>query len=79
MKKLGEILCIPAILLAGNCFSQQVIATAGSTATGAGIELSWTIGEPVTATGMGSDFYLTQGYQQGQPEIQMDNQVISLS
>ncbi len=79
MKNLGAILSVPAILLAGNCFSQQVIATAGGSGTGTGIELSWTIGEPVTATGQGADFYLTQGYQQGQPEIQMDNQEISLS
>lgn len=79
MKKLGEILCIPVFLLAGNCFSQQVIATAGSTATGAGIELSWTIGEPVTATAPGSGFYLTQGFQQGQPEIQIHNQELSFS
>jgi hypothetical protein len=66
-------------LLAGNCFSQQVIATAGSTATGTGIELSWTIGEPVTATAPGSGFYLTQGFHQGQPEIQMHNQELSFN
>jgi hypothetical protein len=79
MKNLGEILCIPVILMAGNCFSQQVIATAGSTATGAGIELSWTIGEPVTATAPGSGFFLTQGFHQGQPVIQINNQEIGLT
>ena len=79
MKKLGVMVCIPAVLLAGTCFAQQVIATAGSSATGAGIQISWTIGEPVTATAPGSGFYLTQGFQQGQPELQTDNQQISLS
>jgi len=79
MKKLGEILCIPAILLAGNCFSQQVIATAGSTATGVGIQLSWTIGEPVTSTTRGEDFYLTQGFHQSQPITAMVNQELSFS
>jgi hypothetical protein len=79
MKKLGEILCIPAILLAGNCFSQQVIATAGSSGSGTGIELSWTIGEPVTATTHGSDFYLTQGFHQSNPMTAMYSQELSLS
>lgn len=53
-----------AILMFDNCFSQQVISTSGSSASGSGIELSWTIGEPVTATVQGLDFYLTQGFHQ---------------
>jgi len=65
MKKLIYIfLILPAIMISGRGFSQQVIATAGGTASGTGIELSWTIGEPVTATLHGSDFYLTQGFHQ---------------
>lgn len=79
MKRISYILFLPAILLAGNCFSQQVIATAGSTATGVGIQLSWTIGEPVTATAPGSGFYLTQGFHQGQPVVQINNQEIGLT
>jgi hypothetical protein len=80
MKRLSYILSfIPAILIAGNSFSQQVIATAGSSGSGTGIQLSWTIGEPVTSTATSSEFILTQGFQQGQPEIQMEIQSISLS
>jgi len=55
---------MPVILIAGNSFSQQVIATAGSSGIGTGIQLSWTIGEPVTSTAHSSDFYLTQGFHQ---------------
>ena len=65
MKKLYEILSLITALevpVAGFC--QQVISTAGSSGSGTGIELSWTIGEPVTATSHGTDFYLTQGFHQ---------------
>lgn len=79
MKRFGYILSlIPAILLAGNSFSQQVIATAGSSGSGAGIQLSWTIGEPITSTTHGSDFYLTQGFHQSQPITAIVNQELSL-
>ena len=67
MKKLYEILSLItalAVPVAGFC--QQVISTAGSSGSGTGIELSWTIGEPVTATSHGTDFYLTQGFHQSQ-------------
>jgi hypothetical protein len=65
MKRLSYIMTlIPAMLIAGNSFSQQVIATAGSSGSGTGIQLSWTIGEPVTSTAFGTDFILTQGFHQ---------------
>jgi hypothetical protein len=65
MKRLSYILSlIPAILIAGNSFSQQVIATAGSSGSGTGIQLSWTIGEPVIETFTGANNILTQGFHQ---------------
>lgn len=80
MKRLGHILfLISALILSGKCFSQQVIATAGSSGSGTGIQLSWTIGEPVTATTHGSDFYLTQGFHQSQPVTVLENQELSFS
>lgn len=80
MKRLSHILTLmPAVLISGYCFSQQVIATAGSSGSGTGIQLSWTIGEPVTATTYGSDFYLTQGFHQSQPVTTMVNQELSFS
>jgi hypothetical protein len=68
-----------ALLMSGNSFSQQVIATAGSSGSGTGIQLSWTIGEPVTSTAQSTEFILTQGFHQGQPDVQMETQSISLS
>ena len=70
---------ILAIALSGSSFSQQVVATAGGSASGASIELSWTIGEPVTATTYGSGFILTQGFHQGQPAIERFNHQINLA
>lgn len=78
MKKSGVILIlIAAIIIPDHCFSQQVISSAGGTATGTGIQLSWTIGEPVTATVHGSDFYLTQGFHQSQLLSTIFNQELS--
>jgi hypothetical protein len=65
--------------LPATVFFQQVIAIAGNSGSGTGIELSWTIGEPVTATTHGSDFYLTQGFHQSQPITAMVNQELSFS
>lgn len=78
MKKLSYLLCLfPILLMPFLCFSQQVISTAGSSGSGTGIELSWTIGEPVTATTHGTDFYLTQGFHQSQMVSAIYNQELS--
>ena len=44
--------------------AQQVISSAGASATGTGVQLSWTIGEPVIATFTGTSAILTQGFHQ---------------
>jgi hypothetical protein len=80
MKISGAILLMFfAILMFDNCFSQQVISTAGSSASGSGVQLSWTIGEPVTATAQGMDFYLTQGFQQSNLLTANFNQELSFT
>ncbi len=45
----------------------QVLATAGGyyKNTGAGLSLSWTLGEPAYTTFTSSDMVITQGFQQG--------------
>jgi len=44
--------------------AQQVISAAGATASGTGVQLSWTIGEPVIETFTGATAILTQGFHQ---------------
>jgi hypothetical protein len=43
---------------------QQVISSAGASAVGVGVQLSWTVGEPVIETFTGSSVILTQGFHQ---------------
>jgi hypothetical protein len=44
--------------------SQHVIASAGGYFEGQNIQMSWTVGEPITETFTGADLILTQGFQQ---------------
>jgi hypothetical protein len=48
----------------GSLEAQQVISSAGASATGTGVQLSWTIGEPVIETFTGTSAILTQGFHQ---------------
>jgi hypothetical protein len=48
----------------GSLHAQQVISSAGASATGTGVQLSWTIGEPVIETFTGTSAILTQGFHQ---------------
>lgn len=56
----------PTILLLGisSFYSQEVITTAGQIFNSNGINLSWSIGEPITTTVDDGNTTLTQGYQQ---------------
>ena len=49
---------------ASTISAQQVISSAGTHAVGTGVQLSWTVGEPVIATFTGSSVILTQGFHQ---------------
>ncbi len=57
---------LTTLLLAANLpvTGQQVISSAGASATGSGVQLSWTVGEPVIATLSGGSHILTQGFHQ---------------
>lgn len=59
------IVCALTMTLKG----QQVISSAGGSATGVGVQLSWTVGEPVIATLTGSSAILTQGFHQSKLTI----------
>jgi len=49
--------------------AQQVISSAGASATGTNVQLSWNIGEPVIETFTGTSAILTQGLLQTKLEI----------
>ena len=61
---------IAALLVCGGqaCIAQvivpEVISSAGDTYSNSQGSLSWTVGEPITATENNSTYYLTQGFQQ---------------
>lgn len=58
------VLSIALFLVCLRVFSQSVISSCGTTATGSGYSLSWTIGEPVVSTLTGPSNILTQGFHQ---------------
>jgi len=68
MKTKGTI--IAALLVCGGqaCIGQvitpEVMASAGDSYSTAQVSLSWTMGEPVTATANANNYYLTAGFQQ---------------
>ena len=56
---------IPIFFLAGVMVSaQEVVSSNGDSKSAAGYEVSWTVGEAVIATMIGSTNTLTQGFQQ---------------
>ena len=56
---------IPIFFLAGVMVSaQEVVSSNGDSKIAAGYEVSWTVGEAVIATMIGSTNTLTQGFQQ---------------
>ncbi len=57
-------LTVCALLASQFLYSQQVISSAGTTATSTTAQLSWTVGEPVIETLTGSSAMLTQGFHQ---------------
>lgn len=70
MKSLIRLLqVIFLVLIPALCFSQQVISSAGASATGTGVQLSWTVGEPVISTFTGTSAILTQGFHQSKLTI----------
>ncbi len=65
MKRLiGLILMTALISVATIAAGQQVVSSAGASATGTNVQLSWNLGEPVIETFTGSSVILTQGLLQ---------------
>lgn len=50
-------------------FAQQVISSAGTYATGASVQVSWTVGETFIETFTGASSILSQGFHQGKLTI----------
>ncbi len=62
-RKLINVLILLAIAT-GSVSAQTVFSANGGTATAAGTQVSWTVGEPVVATVSDGNSTLTQGFQQ---------------
>lgn len=60
----------PLVLIAVGLFAgrsavaQQVFATAGDAGAGTGLQVAWTIGEPIVNTGTSASIIATQGFHQ---------------
>ncbi len=63
------------LLFTGNLQAQKVISANGGTATAAGTEVSWTIGEPITATVSDGTTTLTQGFHQAKLTVTVVNEI----
>ncbi len=68
-------LIVLILLFTGNLQAQKVISANGGTATAAGTEVSWTIGEPITATVSDGTTTLTQGFHQTKLTVTAVNKI----
>ena len=75
MKKAIYYLTILMICVASSAGAQKVVSANGSTATAAGTVISWTIGEPITATVSDGITTLTQGFHQTKLTITAVNEI----
>ncbi|MBI3133058.1 MAG: T9SS type A sorting domain-containing protein [Bacteroidetes bacterium] len=68
MKKLfGVLICSVSVTAFNQSLTPTVVASSGDFFSGSAASLSWTLGEVVTDTYIGTNNQLTQGFQQ--PEI----------
>lgn len=65
MKNYVFIFIILILTLTFSISAQNVISSAGASAIGTNVQLSWTVGEPITETFSGTNSILTQGFHQG--------------
>jgi len=74
MKKTALLLCtLVSTLAIGQTNKPDVIASSGGYGTSTQGSLSWTIGEPVIETVTNGTTILTQGFQQGNLTVTVDN------
>lgn len=65
MKKIKLIAIIIGVILVGSqSSSQEVISPTGGNAQAQGVQLNWTLGEPVIETIVSVEYTLTQGFHQ---------------
>jgi len=67
MKILIVVIIVLTSMQAALC--QQVISSAGTTASGSSVQLSWTVGETIIETFTGTTVIVTQGFHQGKLTI----------
>ncbi len=60
-------------VFAQAAWSQQLISTSGNFGEGVTVDVSWTLGEPVTATGEMKSFDLVQGFLQNFPVFAIES------
>lgn len=70
-----NILILLLLIWANESFAQKVISSNGATATAAGYEVSWTIGEAVIATVSDANNTLTQGFHQSKLTVTAINEL----
>ena len=75
MNKLVYIILFLLFFVAGNTTAQTVVSANGGTATAAGTQISWTIGEPVTTTVSDGSNILTQGFHQSKLTVTAINDI----
>ena len=75
MKKSIILIAVLVQITTANVFAQEVISANGGTATAAGTEVSWTIGEPITATVSDGTTTLTQGFHQSKLTVTVINDI----
>jgi hypothetical protein len=64
MKQLTLTLIISLLTSTMMLTAQEVVSSGGTHASGSGVSLSWTIGEPVSETLTNGTYTLTQGFHQ---------------
>jgi hypothetical protein len=69
MKNCVFIFIILILTLTFSISAQNVISSAGASAIGSNVQLSWTAGEPIIEIFSGTNSILTQGFHQGKLTI----------
>ena len=64
MKKLFITIGITAIWFSVNAQNQEVVSSAGGHDSNGNVQVSWTVGEPVTETASNGNNIITQGFHQ---------------
>lgn len=75
MKRTIILITILVLISIVSINAQEVISANGGTATAAGAQVSWTIGEPVTATVSDANNTLTQGFHQSKLTVTAINDI----